>query len=135
MVVVEGTTTTTQRIIHLLYRESLQERGAGGDSNAHERSCSLHLRHFRASGINLCQPISRTMYVSHFGRPQPPAIRGNTMSSLIECVPNFSEGRDVSSIQALVAAMSDVPGAAVLDCHSDADHNRSVITLAGAGSR
>src|SRR5579872_2068554 len=53
------------------------------------------------------------------------------MTSLIECVPNFSEGRDYAQIQALVAAMSVVPGAAVLDCHSDADHNRSVITLAG----
>jgi glutamate formiminotransferase len=53
------------------------------------------------------------------------------MSSLIECVPNFSEGRDLARIQKLIVAMSDVPGAAVLDCHSDADHNRSVITLAG----
>jgi glutamate formiminotransferase len=56
---------------------------------------------------------------------------GNTMSSLIECVPNFSEGRDLARIQALVASMSDVPGASVLDCHSDPDHNRCVITLAG----
>ncbi len=53
------------------------------------------------------------------------------MTSFIECVPNFSEGRNYARIQALVAAMSDVPGAAVLDCHSDPDHNRSVVTLAG----
>ena len=53
------------------------------------------------------------------------------MRHLIECVPNFSEGRDTARIDALVAAMSGVPGAWVLDRHSDADHNRTVITIAG----
>jgi len=53
------------------------------------------------------------------------------MKRLIECVPNFSEGRDASKIDALVAAMSGVPGVWVLDRESDADHNRCVITLAG----
>jgi glutamate formiminotransferase len=54
------------------------------------------------------------------------------MNRLIECVPNFSEGRDLAKVDALVDAMSGVPGAWVLDRTSDADHNRSVITLAGA---
>jgi glutamate formiminotransferase len=54
------------------------------------------------------------------------------MRQTIECVPNFSEGRDSACIDALVAAMSGVPGAWVLDRHSDADHNRTVITIAGA---
>jgi glutamate formiminotransferase len=49
----------------------------------------------------------------------------------IECVPNFSEGRDAAKIDEIVAAISAVPDAWVLDRHSDADHNRSVITLAG----
>ena len=53
------------------------------------------------------------------------------MNRLIECVPNFSEGRDLAKVDAIVAAMSGVPGAWVLDRTSDADHNRSVITLAG----
>jgi glutamate formiminotransferase len=53
------------------------------------------------------------------------------MKRLIECVPNFSEGRDLAKVDALVDAMSGVPGAWVLDRTSDADHNRSVITLAG----
>src|SRR3984957_19133179 len=53
------------------------------------------------------------------------------MSRLIECVPNFSEGRDPAKVDALVEAMSGVPGAWVLDRTSDPDHNRSVITLAG----
>jgi glutamate formiminotransferase len=48
----------------------------------------------------------------------------------IECVPNFSEGRDAQVIDALVAAC-DVTGAAVLDVHSDFDHHRTVITVAG----
>ncbi len=50
---------------------------------------------------------------------------------MIECVPNFSEGCDSRKIDALVAAMIGIPGAWILDHHSDADHNRSVITLAG----
>ncbi|HEV2287692.1 MAG TPA: glutamate formimidoyltransferase [Candidatus Acidoferrales bacterium] len=53
------------------------------------------------------------------------------MPRLIECVPNFSEGRDEAKIDALVAAMQSVEGVYVLDRESDADHNRCVITLAG----
>jgi glutamate formiminotransferase len=53
------------------------------------------------------------------------------MKRLIECVPNFSEGRDPAKIDAIVAAMSSVPGVYVLDREMDADHNRSVVTLAG----
>lgn len=53
------------------------------------------------------------------------------MRFLIECVPNFSEGRDLAKVDAIVAAMSGVAGAWVLDRTSDADHNRSVVTLAG----
>src|SRR2546425_237808 len=53
------------------------------------------------------------------------------MKRLIECVPNFSEGRDAAKVDAIVAAMSSVPGVYVLDREMDADHNRSVITLAG----
>lgn len=53
------------------------------------------------------------------------------MKRLIECVPNFSEGRDRGKVEALIAAMSKVPGVWVLDQEMDADHNRSVVTLAG----
>ncbi len=50
---------------------------------------------------------------------------------LIECVPNFSEGRDQAKVQAILSAMRAMPEACVLDLHTDADHNRSVITLVG----
>ena len=53
------------------------------------------------------------------------------MKRLIECVPNFSEGRDAAKVDAIVAAMSAVPGVYVLDKEMDADHNRCVVTLAG----
>lgn len=53
------------------------------------------------------------------------------MKRLIECVPNFSEGRDPAKVDAIVNAMRSVPGVYVLDREMDADHNRSVITLAG----
>jgi glutamate formiminotransferase len=53
------------------------------------------------------------------------------MKRLIECVPNFSEGRDAAKVEAIVAAMGKVPSVYVLDREMDADHNRCVITLAG----
>ena len=53
------------------------------------------------------------------------------MKRLVECVPNFSEGRDAAKVDAIVAAMREVPGVFLLDRESDADHNRSVVTLAG----
>jgi glutamate formiminotransferase len=52
---------------------------------------------------------------------------------LIECVPNFSEGRDLSKVNALEAVIAQVSGSVILDRTSDADHNRSVITFAGDG--
>jgi glutamate formiminotransferase / formiminotetrahydrofolate cyclodeaminase len=52
------------------------------------------------------------------------------MSTLVECVPNFSEGRDKAKIDAIIEAMK-VPGVYLLDREMDADHNRCVITLAG----
>jgi len=53
------------------------------------------------------------------------------MKRLIECVPNFSEGRDLAKVSSIVEAMRSVPGVYVLDQEMDADHNRCVITLAG----
>ncbi|MGC2531144.1 MAG: glutamate formimidoyltransferase [Candidatus Acidiferrum sp.] len=53
------------------------------------------------------------------------------MKRLIECVPNFSEGRDPAKVDAIAVAMSSVSGVYVLDREMDADHNRCVITLAG----
>ncbi|MCW5980465.1 MAG: glutamate formimidoyltransferase [Bryobacteraceae bacterium] len=50
---------------------------------------------------------------------------------LIECIPNFSEGRDAAVIGRIVAAIASVSGALLLDTHSDADHNRTVVTFAG----
>lgn len=52
------------------------------------------------------------------------------MSSYIECVPNFSEGRNLVSIDSIEQAIASVNGALVLHRTSDADHNRSVITFA-----
>ena len=52
------------------------------------------------------------------------------MPALIECVPNFSEGRDKAKVDAIVEAMKR-DGVYLLDRESDADHNRSVITLVG----
>jgi glutamate formiminotransferase len=50
---------------------------------------------------------------------------------LIECVPNFSEGRDLARVDAIEQAIREVPGVLILHRTSDSDHNRSVITFAG----
>jgi glutamate formiminotransferase/formiminotetrahydrofolate cyclodeaminase len=53
----------------------------------------------------------------------PPAI--------IECVPNFSEGRQPEVIEAIANAIRNTPGTHILNVSSDADHNRTVITFVG----
>ena len=53
------------------------------------------------------------------------------MARLIECVPNFSEGRRTTVVDALAGALAGVPGVHLLDRTSDPDHNRSVLTFAG----
>jgi glutamate formiminotransferase / 5-formyltetrahydrofolate cyclo-ligase len=52
---------------------------------------------------------------------------------VVECVPNFSEGADVRRVEAIVAAMRET-GVSLLDWSMDADHNRSVVTIAGSPS-
>lgn len=53
------------------------------------------------------------------------------MQQIVECVPNFSEGRRQKVIDAIVAAISGVAGVKVLDVKPDADHNRTVVTFIG----
>jgi len=69
--------------------------------------------------------------------PPLPPLRGgrekSALAMLIESVPNFSEGKDEAVIEALAAA-TRVRGAALLDVHRDPDHNRCVLTVAGAPS-
>ncbi|MFL5564940.1 MAG: glutamate formimidoyltransferase [Gemmatimonadaceae bacterium] len=51
------------------------------------------------------------------------------MTKLVECVPNFSEGRRGDVVDAIRDAIASVEGVSVLDVSSDASHNRSVITF------
>jgi glutamate formiminotransferase/formiminotetrahydrofolate cyclodeaminase len=53
------------------------------------------------------------------------------MKQIVECVPNFSEGRDAAKVAQFVNAARTVPGVVVLNYTMDADHHRSVITYAG----
>lgn len=53
------------------------------------------------------------------------------MAKIVECIPNFSEGRNEETLQALVAVAKSVPGVTLLDYSADASHNRSVFTLVG----
>ncbi len=54
---------------------------------------------------------------------------------LVECVPNFSEGRDAAKVDAIVETIVSVPEVVLLDRESDADHNRSVLTFVGPPAR
>ncbi|MEG2203962.1 MAG: glutamate formimidoyltransferase [Oscillospiraceae bacterium] len=54
------------------------------------------------------------------------------MAKLVECIPNFSEGRDQSVIQGLKDVATSVPGCTLFDLQSDESHNRCVFTLIGS---
>ena len=53
------------------------------------------------------------------------------MSKLVECVPNFSEGRRPEVIEAIAAEVRNVPNVKLLDVKADASHNRVVVTFVG----
>lgn len=53
------------------------------------------------------------------------------MAKLVECVPNFSEGRDLEKVEKIVDEFRNIDGVTLLDYSSDADHNRSVVTVIG----
>jgi len=53
------------------------------------------------------------------------------MPPIVECVPNFSEGRNPTVIEAIVTAITSVPGVLLLHQTMDRDHHRSVLTFAG----
>jgi len=57
------------------------------------------------------------------------------MSKLVECVPNFSEGRDLELIQKIIAPFIITEGVKLLDYSSDKDHNRLVVTIMGVPER
>jgi glutamate formiminotransferase/formiminotetrahydrofolate cyclodeaminase len=58
-------------------------------------------------------------------------VKEEFMQQIIECVPNFSDGRNLNVINAIADAIRGVPGTHVLDVSSDPDHNRTVITFVG----
>ncbi|MCR4426659.1 MAG: glutamate formimidoyltransferase [Firmicutes bacterium] len=57
------------------------------------------------------------------------------MSRIVECVPNFSEGRRTDIIEAIVEPFRKTPGVKLLDYSPDADHNRMVVTAVGDPAR
>ena len=57
------------------------------------------------------------------------------MRNIVECIPNFSEGRRVEIIDQIVSAIRSVPDAVMLDRESDPNHNRSVVTFVAPADR
>lgn len=53
------------------------------------------------------------------------------MAKLVECIPNFSEGRDIQVVEKIVDALRGRDGVKLLDYSSDSDHNRTVVTCVG----
>ncbi|WP_338042562.1 glutamate formimidoyltransferase [Occallatibacter savannae] len=58
------------------------------------------------------------------------AAKEDMKDQVVECVPNFSEGRDARRVESIIAAMH-IEGVRLLDWSMDADHNRSIVTIAG----
>src|SRR5260370_9044763 len=56
---------------------------------------------------------------------------GESVLRLVECVPNFSEGRRKEVIESISDAIRKTPGVTLLDVESNPDHNRSVISFVG----
>lgn len=54
------------------------------------------------------------------------------MAGIVECVPNFSEGRDPDVMDKITDAMTSVPGVRLLDRSMDASHNRAVVSMIGS---
>ena len=92
----------------------------GSDSSG--KPASTHARQTRRSRCNEASERYDERRLVNVARVRP-------MAFPLEAVPNFSEGRDLATIDALGAAMS--AHADLLDVHADADHNRSVFTLVG----
>ena len=59
------------------------------------------------------------------------ASQKQKMKKIVECVPNFSEGRDLEKIEQIVGAFRAKPDIKLLDYSNDTDHNRMVVTLIG----
>ena len=55
----------------------------------------------------------------------------SSMKKIIECVPNFSEGRDTKNIEKIVEPFRGQKGVKLLDYQTDEDHNRMVVTVVG----
>ena len=53
------------------------------------------------------------------------------MNKIIECVPNFSEGRDLQKIDQIISPFRGKQGVKLLDYSNDEDHNRLVVTVVG----
>ncbi len=57
------------------------------------------------------------------------------MARLVECVPNFSEGKDKALVEKIVEEARKIKDVKLLDYSSDEDHNRSVVTMIGEPSK
>ncbi len=80
---------------------------------------------FRVSAIQVRDRRKVLRNLGFVGLPEPP------MAEIVECVPNFSEGRRKEVVDELVAAIGSAAGVRVLDREMDASHNRCVITFVG----
>ncbi|HUI64112.1 MAG TPA: glutamate formimidoyltransferase, partial [Bacteroidota bacterium] len=53
------------------------------------------------------------------------------MTRIVECVPNYSEGRNIRTINAIAGAISSIPGVKFISAEPDKDYNRTVVTFVG----
>jgi glutamate formiminotransferase/formiminotetrahydrofolate cyclodeaminase len=75
--------------------------------------------------------LARGGWTPDMTNARPGTTKEQNVDQIVECIPNFSEGRRQDVIEQIVAAMKEVSGVQVLDVQSDLDHNRSVVTMIG----
>ncbi len=76
--------------------------------------------------------LTRSSVELNYSRiPNPLKGKLSVMKKIVECIPNFSEGRDREKIELIAKTIATVPRVVALDFTLDPDHNRSVITFAG----
>src|SRR5699024_10762611 len=81
----------------------------------------------------MCAPDANPRFAIRHDDPNArPNATMRSVPSLIECVPNFSEGRRPEIVAEIVRAVRQIDGVTLLDHSLDATHNRSVVTFAGA---
>lgn len=107
--------------------DSISRRGPGTDESLWP-VCRREIDSRSMSGTR-ARPHKQGSFLGPF---RTPSRKRDDMERLVECVPNFSEGRDLAVIEKITAEIESVEGVSLLDVDPGADTHRTVVTLVGS---